>query len=102
MAVVVVRVIRKRECYELILRCDVRQSREIHNDRRERRIVRTESHTDLPREHSLPGHRIQERRHCGFRCHLLGMGRESSDRSDVAGKRKIIIRLQIHFFHKYL
>ena len=87
MVVAVVRVIQKRECYELILRCDVRQSREIHNDRRERRIVRTESHTDLPRERSLPDHRIQERKRCGFRCHPLGMGRESSGRFDVAEKK---------------
>ena len=95
MAVAVVRVIQKRECYVLIQRCDVRQSREIHNDRRERRIVRTESHTDLPRGHSLPGRRIQVRRHCGFRCHLLGMGRESSDRFDAAGERNGIKRLSL-------
>lgn len=88
MVVGVVRVIQKREYCGPILHCDVQQSHEIHNDHRERRIVRIESHIDLLQERSLPGHRIQERRRYGFRCHLLGMELESNDHFDVAMKKK--------------
>lgn len=82
----VVRVIQKREGCGPILHCDVQQSREIRNDRRERRIARIENRTDLPPVHSLPGRRTRERRHCEFHCHLLGMGLESSARFVVAAE----------------
>ena len=82
-----VRVIQRRGCCEPILRCDGRQSHEIRNDRRERRIVRIASHIDPLPERSLLGRRIQGRKRCEFRCRLLGMVLGSSDRFDVARKR---------------
>lgn len=79
--------IQKRGCCEPILRCDGRQSHEIRNDRRERRIVRIASHIDPPPGRNLLGRRIRERKRCEFRCRLLGMVLGSSDRFDVARNR---------------